>query len=587
MKFDDPTQPNRAQQPSQAQPNSAQPSQAQPREWTPEVAEYLPSILQPHTSAALISMSRLRRQNRLPNDLFYIALLRKLRIPIWTLATAPRCRSGGRVDIYGDVFFSAASYTRPNKRRAHDAIRDCLRRVLAEIVVTAHYAPHADRVYREEKGLIEAAPSRRPLDVSFDIDKTLLATSSNHCSLDKFGLDVTLVTYEPHSSSTAPRTPEINCLHAHRTGERSKFVGDGYTNKDTKVTISRDQVLEALLKKNTGLCPFTVDHFGAIGERGTHFLFGHPDDPPDPLPIDPRTHPNAVLMDSLLCEGGAPVGLLDQATHTWRDSLPANSRVHHYGGSYLAPTPSTWATQQIGLGIVRSLAQMCLTGMKMALDHSYKPSGAGRRRPRRNTSPAQPSADTPRAPPVAPPPAARAPPAPPQAPLEPPRPPPPRWTSLPSWSSVWTPHAHHIATPTPHYTPPPDTPNTPSPSSPPFRRPPSPPRPATEPPPNFRRPAGPPPPPPGFGPLTPPPPGFESLTATPTSDPAASPDARPIPTLLDDDDPLRDIDTLLDVDNPLDDVDFSDDCPDFVEMFLDDELDEDGERELLAMYLNR
>ena len=206
----------------------------------PDVAEYLPSILQPHTSAALIGMSRLRRQDRLPNDLFYVALMRLLRIPFWSPATAPRCRSGGRVDVYNDIFFSAASYTRPNKRRAHDAIRDCLRNVLKKINVIANYAPHTDNVHRGEAKLIDAAPSRRPLDVSFDIDKTCLASSSNHSTLDKFGLDVTLITYEPHSSSTATRTPKLNRLHAHRTGERSKLTGNGYTDKDTQVTISRD-----------------------------------------------------------------------------------------------------------------------------------------------------------------------------------------------------------------------------------------------------------------------------------------------------------------------------------------------------------
>ena len=155
------------------------------------------------------------------------------------------------------------------------------------MVVTASYAPTPDSIFKEEEDLIDAAPKRRPLDVSFDIDKVHLASSSNHSTLDKFGLNVTLITYEPHSSATAARTPSENKSHAHRTGERAKLIGDGYTNPATQVTISKDQALRSLLDKNIALCPFTVDHFGAIGDRGSHFLCGNHDDPPDPLDIDP------------------------------------------------------------------------------------------------------------------------------------------------------------------------------------------------------------------------------------------------------------------------------------------------------------
>ena len=117
-----------------------------------------------------------------------------------------------------------------------------------------------------------------------------------------------------------------------------KLVGDGYTNKETQVTISREQALKTLHDKNIALCPFTIDHFGSIGDRGHYFLYGL-DDPPEPLNINPTTHPNATLMDSIICGRGAPVGFLHQATRTWRDNLPPKTRTHNYGGSYLAPTP--------------------------------------------------------------------------------------------------------------------------------------------------------------------------------------------------------------------------------------------------------
>ena len=392
-------------------------------------------------------MSRLRRQDRLSNDEFYVAMMRKLGLPFWTTNTAPRCRSGGRVDIYGDSFFSKASYTKPNKRRAHDSIRDCLHTILERLTVTAHYAPNKDSVFSEETGLIDAVPNRRPLDVSFNIDKAHLATSTGRSTLDKFGLDVTLISFEPHSSSTATRTPEENRIHAHRTGERMKLVGEGYTNKRTKVTISRDQALKALHEKNIALCPFTIDHFGSLGERGRLFLFGHShNDPPLPLNIDSTTHPNAALMDSIICGGGAPVGFLHQATRTWRDNLPPKTRTRHYGGSYLSPTPAVWAEQQLGLGITKSLAQMCLTGMKMATDHSFKPNKIPKRRPKNPTRP-QDLNHTNTSTPPNPKPAHQQTPHPQPtttsqtSPTSLPTPPLPRtsWHPLPSLSPIWTP----------------------------------------------------------------------------------------------------------------------------------------------------
>ena len=87
-------------------------------------------------------------------------------------------------------------------------------------------------------------------------------------------------------------------------------------------------------------------------------------------------------MDSIICGRGAPVGFLHQATRTWRNNLPPKTHTRNYGGSYLAPTPTVWAEQQLGLGITKALARMCLTGMKMASDHSFKPNKIPKRRPK-------------------------------------------------------------------------------------------------------------------------------------------------------------------------------------------------------------
>ena len=103
---------------------------------------------------------------------------------------------------------SAVTYTKPNKRRAHDYIRDCLEAILKHIVVTASYAPYNDFVYSEERGLIDACPKRRPLDVSFNIDKATLSDVSSGSTLDRVSLNVTLVHFKPHSASISTHTPK-------------------------------------------------------------------------------------------------------------------------------------------------------------------------------------------------------------------------------------------------------------------------------------------------------------------------------------------------------------------------------------------
>ena len=265
-------------------------------------------------------------------------------------------------------------------------------------------------------------------------------------------------------------------------------------------------------------------------------------------------------MDSIICGRGAPVGFLHQATRTWRDNLPPKTRTHNYGGSYLAPTPTAWAEQQLGLGITKALARMCLTGMKMASDHSFKPNkipkrrhkGTARPRPNQPTNPAPLTPHTPNRPPTPlTPPAQAANPTPIRTP-----PPPPlqaRWMPLPTWSPIWTPtdqdpyHDTPPSTPpvltlTPTYDETPHTTHSPPPSPDP---------------PDIR-----PPPPPGFGPLTDPP-GLS---------PAFPPDTLPWPNLFNHD--------------PLDDSDLVNNSEAFLETFLDDEISETRERELLQEYLH-
>lgn len=96
----------------------------------PEVQPYLSAMLCPLTSLALVGMSHQDQATCLDNDLFRLAILRKLHLLLWDAPPARLCRCGKTIDIYGDHFFTCSKM---HKGGAHNVICNALHLILEEL----------------------------------------------------------------------------------------------------------------------------------------------------------------------------------------------------------------------------------------------------------------------------------------------------------------------------------------------------------------------------------------------------------------------------------------------------------------------
>ncbi|KAL7531801.1 hypothetical protein ACHAWF_003911, partial [Thalassiosira exigua] len=133
------------------------------RDW-PDHVHHLPSILVSQTSYPLINMSRSVKTHRIQNDLFAIAIRRKLRLPVFDPAASPRCWCGQMHDCWGD---HAMSCVANNKTMAHNYMRDGIAVALQAPLATAGLILATTKLEKERTGLISSNPDLKPLDMSF------------------------------------------------------------------------------------------------------------------------------------------------------------------------------------------------------------------------------------------------------------------------------------------------------------------------------------------------------------------------------------------------------------------------------------
>ena len=337
----------------------------------PDVAHALPSILENHTSLPLIAMNRSAPIHRMPNDDFDLALKRKLRIPLWNPNETPLCICGDYFDNMGD---HALKCTHFHKSKASNKIRDVCWRVFGKIFKTCFYIDNENDIEKEARGIIQALPNLRPYDFSIPINKTLITNLPKATPLSRIGIDVTIISpTNPDQLSKA--APNNNTIMRLRDGEKGKFVRvNGATNKLTGLTLSGDQIIGEMIKSNEVLIPMAVDPWGKFGDIFKHFLYGSKRPPPllDYTSNATTATPHAIAMNKLATSKKTPSGILKTANKIWQNTNP-NS---WYGYSYMAPDPSTWAQQQIGLGITNALVHH----IQRAITDIRKPSASSRRK---------------------------------------------------------------------------------------------------------------------------------------------------------------------------------------------------------------
>ena len=352
-----PAQPSRPEEPPESQvapdPVPLPPPRVPPDPDIPDVTEVkaaIPSLLEAHTSKALLDLPRTHAEYRIPNELFRTALRRKLRLPLYHRdGPRPTCPCGATVDIYGDHFFQCRKCS---KTALHDKIRDALYSVFTNLANLTGMVYSKTDVHHEPKGLIAHLSGRRPADVGLRLHPHHHSqrSTSRHAYA---AVDVTITGTPP----TAPDSDQpTQSLQNHMRKEILKLRG-ATRKESTGEYVPGDDVICALLRRNVILVPFTVDPFGSLGPLARRLLLGNQKSPdiPDYREFLRRCHllPGAARMLTHTTSTDYPTGALHKANQAWR----ASEGNRWFGTTYYDSTPATWAQSTLGSAIVTNLAK--------------------------------------------------------------------------------------------------------------------------------------------------------------------------------------------------------------------------------------
>ena len=108
-------------------------------------------------------MSRSVAGHRLPNWQFKMAILRKLRLPIYDPQDCPKCWCGKSHDCYGNHAFRC---TVVSKKGASNFVRDSWAKALQPLLATAGYTLPSSELETEKPDLVPFEPGTKPLDIS-------------------------------------------------------------------------------------------------------------------------------------------------------------------------------------------------------------------------------------------------------------------------------------------------------------------------------------------------------------------------------------------------------------------------------------
>jgi len=332
----------------------------------PELASLLPSILQRHTSEALLHMSRRSPDHRLASPYFKLLLCRKLRLPIYDdNVVPPICRCKTRIDVFGDHFFGCKFHS---KTPIHNRIRDCLHLLCSEIGPHAGLTSSRSDVVTEPVNMVSGHPTSRPADVSI----TLLPTYAVPPLIPfaKAAIDVTITgSLQPAVTGGDSHSYTGSVTRHHQTAESKKFRGRDILTART--CVMGENIIRALNETNVVFIPFTVDPFGGIGPVAQKFLYGtRPDPAPDPL--DFPTSATAALAYKNAMSKSAPTAILSLADKSWKDKGAHLS----FSSTYHAWFPSTWGRQILGANINLSFAMHLHAGMHASYEQRRNKRGS-------------------------------------------------------------------------------------------------------------------------------------------------------------------------------------------------------------------
>ena len=321
---------------------------------SPELRNLLLAILDRRTSLAMMTMSRLEPTHCIKNENFAIALKRKLRLPIVENCHHYICTCKRQIDPYMDHSLGCRQCS---KTAASNGIRDALIKILQRIAPIAKLIKYPSQLKKVIHNIVKSLPSLKPFDLSIRLDH-LLINGSWKIPFARLGFDITLI----HSTAPSSSTPEETAVYNEtdlrlRKGEKMKFARTrGGTNPITKQTLSADEVIGEILDNNYSFIPVAIGPFGETGSLFNHFWNGSST---LPLPSFSDDRPNVRRAAERAIDLKTPWDILGRADRNWKrehgDKL--------FGGSYLSPTPSIWADQQLGLACITHLTNHILSSL--------------------------------------------------------------------------------------------------------------------------------------------------------------------------------------------------------------------------------
>src|SRR6056300_995775 len=226
----------------------------------------------------------------------------------------------------------------------HHLWRDCWKEVLGKIDKVIHISDKKPN--HESQGHIASLVGSdiRPFDVDLQVTN-YNRRSTITCPLNTLGFDIVTNnagTYVPPAQHNSAKRKTITTLLQEQ--EKHKFQrGNGKSNSRTnpanQVTLSGEEITEALYKSNKQLIPFAISPNGLFGPIINRFLYGTAATIPN---IDPKKFPAAHRMADRAISTKVPSGILPLADAIWKKLHPNKP----YGGSWKCPLPSSYAEQE-------------------------------------------------------------------------------------------------------------------------------------------------------------------------------------------------------------------------------------------------
>jgi hypothetical protein len=145
----------------------------------------------------------------------------------------------------------------------------------------------------------------------------------------------------------------MNCV----SGKHKFARQSGGTTAISKRTLSADEVIGEILDSNYAFIPIAIGPFGDIGSLFMRFWDGSDT---LPLPNFTKACPNALRAAKRATAVETPWDILGKADAQWKKQRGSSL----FEGSYLSPTPSIWANQQLGLVCCTQLANHIQGGLE-------------------------------------------------------------------------------------------------------------------------------------------------------------------------------------------------------------------------------